>query len=752
MPLRRAILFIFICTLALPTLIGCVVALSFALKTHSSLERAVMTERVDRLEGSYQQQLAELDALTADWAQWDDAVAFASNPTDAGMRSRLTAGDSYTAHALSLVAYVTFNHEMIFGAAFSPDHNSVAEFTNSPDPNLIKILKSVTPGHEFGENKHGALVWNGSAYSFSAKPLIDIKHGQSGKGFLVIARKIDNAFWSRLTGRSTLNVKSVTLDSGVSPPTRGVEIAENEVQGVTSLDDGNGLPIVKVSVSADRGLFRQVAEVRDLFLLSLAILGVFSLTATYFLIHHKVTRRVEALQRDTGAIEASGDFSLRVGAKQNDEIGRLGADINAMLARLDTIHSEVIAARKDADRANRAKTSFISKVSHELRTPIFSIQGYLRIQRKCKIDAKARECAEKINASADALLSVVNSIIDFAELSSTQIQLRASEFGLAEVVQEIVMGQAAAIREKSDVTVVVKVSTALPRYFTMDERRFCQVVNHLFSNGIKFTEKGNVELTVSDVSGGIKVVVRDTGVGMSPEEIKATSEAFEQLEDTSNRRFNGVGLGLTLCRKVLDAFKGSLTLESNVGRGTVAEAFIPLEYTSISNDAEQMVVVYTNKAVTIEAADRMPTPVPVRALRVLIAEDELPNQIVIKAMVEDLGYTTVCVENGLQMIDALTGGLQAEAPVSEKFDIVLADLDMPECNGVEAIRRLRQAEIQAGISSSARTPVLIVTADGFSAAANEAKEAGGNGCIVKPVQPEQLAHALHEAIASMRRE
>jgi signal transduction histidine kinase/AmiR/NasT family two-component response regulator len=638
---------------------------------------------------------------------------------------------------------------MIFGAALSPDRTSVTEFTHSPDPNLIGILKSLTPGHEFGENKHGALVWNGEAYSFSAKPLLDIQRGQSGKGFLFLARRIDGGFWSRLTGRSALNVKSATLNNSAAVPVPGVEITENEIQGITSLHDANGHPVVKVSVSTDRGLFRQVAEVRDLFVLALTILGTLSLIATYFLIHHKVTRRVEALQRDTGAIEAAGDFSLRVSAEQNDEIGRLAADINAMLSRLDTIHSDVVAARKDADRANRAKTSFISKVSHELRTPIFSIQGYLRIQKKCKVDPKAAECAAKINDSADALLSVVNSILDFAELSSTQIQLRASEFGLADVVHEVVMGQSAAIREKSDVTVVVKVSSAFPPYVKMDERRFCQVVNHLFSNGIKFTEKGNVELTVTGVTGGIQIVVRDTGVGMTPDQIKATAEAFEQLEDTSNRRFDGVGLGLTLCRKVLEALQGSLTLESCLGRGTVAMAFIPLEYTS-TNEAEQLVVVYTNNPVSDDTAVRsMPASLPVRTLRVLIAEDEVPNQIVIKAMVEDLGYQTVCVDNGLQMIEALTAGIQASTSLKEKFDIVLADLDMPGCSGIEAIRRLRQAEAQAGIVASARTPVLIVTADGFSAAADEAKEAGGNGCIVKPVQPEQLAHALKEAMASM---
>ena len=143
--------------------------------------------------------------------------------------------------------------------------------------------------------------------------------------------------------------------------------------------------------------------------------------------------------------------------------------------------------------------------------------------------------------------------------------------------------------------VTVRSSTALPTFVNLDERRLTQIANHLVSNALKFTERGNVEVTAVRAPAGLALQVRDTGIGMSAAQLRGRLDAFEQLEDTSNRRFDGLGLGLTLCRKLLGAFGGSLTLESALGRGTTATAFIPLEISPVSDSSEQMVVIYSNK-------------------------------------------------------------------------------------------------------------------------------------------------------------
>lgn len=184
----------------------------------------------------------------------------------------------------------------------------------------------------------------------------------------------------------------------------------------------------------------------------------------------------------------------RVGG--DDEIGRLGVSINSMLESLEQAYVEVERARDEADQASRAKTSFLSKVSHELRTPIFTMQGYLRMLGKTKLDDKAADYATKVKESAHRLLQVINDILDFAELSSDKITLLCSDVEIQAILREVIAEQAGPLREKPELEIAIYVSDDLPEWIKSDERRLAQIVHHLFSNAVKFTERGNVDIIV----------------------------------------------------------------------------------------------------------------------------------------------------------------------------------------------------------------------------------------------------------------
>ena len=324
MPIRRAIHLIFLCCLVLPALVAGMVAATFALKSHSALESATMEERIRHLEHTYNQQLKGLEALSTDWAQWDDAIRFADTPNDSSMRAWLTAFESFGNQRLALAAFVRPDLTLIYGASADLVTQTLKELPRAPGTDLLAVLKKIVPGQRFGENRRGVFIWRGTPYSFAAVPILDINRGSPGKGFLVLARVVDPAFWAYLMTDSTLTINSTILTDQSATPNRGIDIQSEDLRGVTTFNDSNGKPLLEVSVTTDRGLFKQVEHSRTLFVLFLGFLGGLSMTATFALLNRKLTKRVEGLQRDSGAIEASGDFSLRVEADANDEIGKIG--------------------------------------------------------------------------------------------------------------------------------------------------------------------------------------------------------------------------------------------------------------------------------------------------------------------------------------------------------------------------------------------------------------------------------------------
>lgn len=224
---------------------------------------------------------------------------------------------------------------------------------------------------------------------------------------------------------------------------------------------------------------------------------------------------------------------------------------------------------------------------------------------------------------------------------------------------------------------------------------------------------------------------------MRSEQLDVALEAFQQLEDTGNRRFDGLGLGLTLCRKVVDAIGGILSVKSAAGEGTTVIAWLPvgLESTPNSQHAE-LVRIYSNRTQSVQS-----TSSSNRELHALVAEDVPHNQEVVRRMIEDFGHTAECVDNGLQMVEAVSRAMELRDS-SRRFDFIIADLRMPGCDGLEAIRRIRDMERVAGFSKDARIPIIVLTASGETINEHQVMEAGADGFLVKPVNPEQLRNTI----------
>ncbi len=576
--IRRTILLIVTLCIGVPAILGGTVALSFFLKSYSELEEDISHDQLTQVNEILNQDQNSLIEKALDWAHWEESVKFLKTSNRTQMGEWLTSWYTYNNIHLDLLSYRTFENNSVFTAVRNDRNRSIQELSASEAESLESVVSTFIPGKEFGENKSGIFLWNGTPYLFAAVPVLDDNRQQSGHGFLVVARQLGSDFWARISPRLRDNVISrvVSAEDDNSGQQR---VNSNELILSEAVPIVNAKEVFLVEVRYPRKVYASLKQGAVIYIISMGAITVLSFTGLILLLSRRVSHPAERLKNFTHEVAASGNYSRRLEVISNDEFGQIAVGINSMLTEVEQTYQSAQLAQNQAELANQAKTSFLSKASHELRTPIFNIQGFLRILRKCQFEEKAKASLENIADSAQSLLHVVNSVLDFTEFSSTKITMRNSELHLEDLIHEVIAGEECLLRPKlKDVQVKVYLDQRIPEYIVSDERRITQITHHILSNGIKFTEQGSVVAKIAATKKAILLEVRDTGIGIECPERLHNLEEFEQLEKTSNRRFDGLGLGLALCRKILKSVGGKLHIQSVLHVGSTVTVEIPAVY------------------------------------------------------------------------------------------------------------------------------------------------------------------------------
>lgn len=373
--------------------------------------------------------------------------------------------------------------------------------------------------------------------------------------------------------------------------------------------------------------------------------------------------------------------------------------------------------------ANRAKSEFIANISHDLRTPMNGILGMTEIALSEELSPVVREYLETVYASGQTLLELINEILDLSRVEAGRMALDPGPFALRALLGELegVLGVTA--RAKG-LVLSLRVAPEVPDAWVGDARLLRRVLVNVMGNALKFTHAGSVELDVDLATlpnaGSARMLrfrVRDTGIGIPPDRLSAVFEMFTQADGSTTRRYGGSGLGLTISRQFVELMGGHIGVESTVGQGTTFTFTVALEPGEAS------------PAAPTRAPERVaPSPLP---LRVLVAEDNATNQLVVRRMLEQLGHTVHVVGDGLQAVDAVA---------RQEFDVVLMDLQMPGIDGLEAARRIR------ALPAARRVPIVALTAHGMASDRAQTAAAGMDGYVTKPVTPAALAAALEPII------
>lgn len=409
----------------------------------------------------------------------------------------------------------------------------------------------------------------------------------------------------------------------------------------------------------------------------------------------------------------------------SEEVLLTGLDITESVANNQALKSANIQIRealRSAENANQSKSVFLANMSHEIRTPMNGILGATELMIDKSANEEQKQYIDIIHSSSHALLNIINDILDLSKIESGNFELEHINFDLHQLCNEVYQLFSSSAKQKG-IQALYFYGADLPQFWLGDPNRIRQILNNLFSNALKFTHQGRIDLRVEGIAlenhqFDLKIQIRDSGIGIADKKVKQIFSAFQQADSSTSRKYGGTGLGLTISQHLANAMHGKIEVESELGVGSTFSLSIPLK-----PGISETVVKSSNQVRNYQAT-------------ILLAEDNVVNAKIASKILEKLGIKSIVVENGERALAEIQ---------NRNFDLVLMDVNMPVMDGISATEKIRELGFEKH-----QLPILALTANAMMEDKDRCLKAGMNGFISKPIKLGHLVDELDKILLAQK--
>ncbi len=400
---------------------------------------------------------------------------------------------------------------------------------------------------------------------------------------------------------------------------------------------------------------------------------------------------------------------------------RMQNQLEKAIESLDLSRKEALKARYEAEEANEAKTRFLANISHELRTPLHGIIGISKILESTGLGKEQKDMVTMINSSAQNLTGILSDLLDFSSIHSGKLSLRNSSFHIKSIIDTATPVMQLMAEEKN-LDLIIEADEKDP-LITADKERIGQILLNLFSNAVKYTDKGNIKVSIKYYNGRLEISVTDTGKGIKPDYLESIFEPFSRIDSSGDNLSKGVGLGLSIVKSLVELMNGEINVESSEGKGSRFIVFIPaLMEKEIPEKNEDSLTKYNL------------FPNICSDVQVLIVEDENINRLYLKKILGKKGCVTDTALNGLEALNMVQ---------NKNYNLILMDLTMPVMDGITSALKIREYEKSSELKP---VPIIALTAHAYPEDRERCKEAGMDGYLAKPFQPADLMKEIDRVV------
>lgn len=487
-----------------------------------------------------------------------------------------------------------------------------------------------------------------------------------------------------------------------------------------------------------------------------AIIGIMLAFLLANLLQKYISKPIYKLLNVMNEVKNTATYSIRAQVNSRDEIGNLSSVFNEMLNEIEKKNQllsennnllqekvkertneleinneqlrlkndEIVMAKIQAEQSKAVKELFLANMSHEIRTPLNAIIGFQQLLKQTALNETQMEYVEAIDFAGKNLLTLVNDILDLSKIESGKLQFEDAEFELNQHINRVIELLQQRAKDKG-IQIFSHPDARIPSIVVGDSTRFNQIMLNLIGNAIKFTDSGQIDISSNLIRLDENEIwcsfeIKDTGIGIAERKLNRIFESFTQAGTDTTRLYGGTGLGLTICKHLVEEFGGSIKVSSRVGIGSIFTFDVHFKRSTKENQS--------TTAMEIEQ-----TPQITHRLRILLAEDVLINQRLMQRMAKTWDYDLEIAQNGQEAVEKMK---------LDNFDIVLMDIQMPIMNGFEATRAIRKMKSK----HKNKVPIIALTAHASNAEAEKCLDLGMNAYVTKPFEQGHLLDTIHRLV------